>query len=46
MRELEEELEKARKETEEWRSEAQRQRMEAEKWYAMLQFMEKNMEMK
>lgn len=43
MKELEEELEEMRKERDQWKTEAQRQRMEAEKWYTMVQFMQKSM---
>jgi hypothetical protein len=44
MKDLEDELAEMTKECERWKTEAQRQRMEAEKWHAMVQFMEKNMQ--
>jgi len=43
MKELEEALDSERKEKEHWKTEAQRQRMEAEKWFTMVQFMQKSM---
>jgi hypothetical protein len=43
MKELEETLDAERKDKEHWKMEAQKQRMEAEKWFTMVQFMQKSM---
>jgi len=43
MKELEEALDAEREDKEHWKMEAQKQRMEAEKWFTMVQFMQKSM---